>query len=317
MWLPIAILAYFMNAGVYTADKYFLSKKIHSSIAYAFYVGIWSIGNITLFLFTPFFLPEWHWLILDLFAGLLFLAALIAWYKALHQSEATKVVPIVGAFIPVYSFILSYIFLGEGLSQKELMALFILIIGGVLISIKQKKESRIKKVWHNIMIFFGSSKSELHPVGRLIINSLIAAFVFAAYYVLIKYIYLNQPFLGSFIWTRMGSFLGALLLLIPLSNRAVILEKKKRRSAIKSWPLFLSIRFLAVVAFILLNYAISLGNVALINALQGVQYVFLIFIFLVLSEAYPKILKEEMGKAVLIQKFMGVMLVGVGMYLLI
>jgi len=317
MWLPFAILAYFMNAGVYTADKYFLSKKIHSSITYTFYVGIWSIGNIMLFFVTPFFLPEWRWLILDLFAGVLFLVALVAWYKALHQSEATKVVPIVGAFIPVYSFLLSYIFLGATLGQKELLALFILIIGGVLISIKHKKESRIKKVWHNVMVLFGSSKSELHPVGRLIINSLIAAFAFAAYYVLIKYIYLNQPFLGSYIWTRMGSFLGALLLLLPLRNRKIILEKKKRRSAIKSWPLFLSIRFLAVVAFILLNYAISLGNVALVNALQGVQYVFLIFIFLILSEAYPKILKEEMGRAVLIQKFMGVLLVGVGMYLLI
>ncbi len=188
MWLPITIFAYLMNAGVYTADKYFLSKKLHSSVAYAFYVGIWSIGNAILFLFVPWFFPSWQWLILDLVAGFLFLFALVAWYKALHQSEATKVVPIVGAFIPVYSFLLSYIFLGQALSQRELLALLILIVGGVLISIKQKKENRIKKFLHTIMYFFGSKKAELHPVGRLITNSLIAAFVFASYYVLIKFI---------------------------------------------------------------------------------------------------------------------------------
>ena len=317
MWLPIAIFAYLINAGVYTADKYFLSKKVHSSVAYAFYVGIWSIGNVMLFLFVPFFVPSLSWLILDLLAGLLFLWALVAWYKALHQSEATKVVPIVGAFIPVYSFILSYIFLGESLSQKELIALLILIIGGVLISIKQKQESRMKKIIKNIMALLGSKKAEVHPVSRLITNSLIAAFAFASYYVLIKYIYMNQPFLESYIWTRLGSFFGALLLIITPHNREIILAKKKRGSAIKSWPLFLSIRFLAVIAFIFLNYAISLGNVALINAVQGVQYVFLLFIILVLSEKYPKILKEEMGRTVLIQKFMGVLLVGVGLYLLI
>jgi len=250
-------------------------------------------------------------------AGLLFLWALIAWYKALHQSEATKVVPVVGAFIPVFSFLLSYLFLGEALSQKGLLALFILIAGGVLISVKRKQESRIKKIFHHVMMFFGSRKSELHPTGRLIANSLIAAFIFASYYVLIKYIYLNQPFLGSYIWTRFGSFIGALLLVALPSNRALIFAKKTRKSAIKNLPFFLAIRLLAVAAFILLNYAISLGNVSLINALQGVQYIFLIVIVLILSEAYPKIIKEEMSGAVLAQKFIGMLMVGVGLYLLI
>jgi len=316
MWLPITIIAYFLNAGVYTADKYFLSKKIHSSVAYAFYVGIWSVGNIVLFWWAP-FVPTWQWLLIDLAAGLLFLWALIAWYKALHQSEATKVVPIVGAFMPVFSFLLSYIFLGEILVQKELLALFILIAGGVLISIKEKKESRIKRITHYILITIGLKKSEFHPVGRLITNSLISAFIFASYYVLIKYIYLHQPFLGSYIWTRLGGFLGALLIILIPANRKIIFSKEKRKSAINNLPLFLSIRLIAVIAFILLNYAISLGNVALINAMQGVQYIFLIIIIMILSEAYPKIIKEEMSKIVLVQKLIGVIMVGVGLYLLI
>src|SRR3989338_3330547 len=129
MWLPIAMAAYFINAGVYTADKYFLSKKVHSSVSYAFYVGVWSIGNVVFLWFAP-FVPAWPWLFIDLLAGLIFLWALIAWYKALHQSEATKVVPLVGAFIPVFSFLLAYVFLGEELAPPPLFALFFLIAGG-------------------------------------------------------------------------------------------------------------------------------------------------------------------------------------------
>ncbi|PIR93354.1 hypothetical protein COT99_01120 [Candidatus Falkowbacteria bacterium CG10_big_fil_rev_8_21_14_0_10_43_10] len=316
MWLPISILAYFLNAGVYTADKYFLSKKIHSSITYAFYVGIWSIGNTVLFHFFPYW-PDWPWLALELFAGLVYLWALVAWYKALHQSEATKVVPLVGAFVPVFSFLLSALFLKESLSQQELLALFILIVGGILISIKQTEENKFKKIIRGLSIFFGSKKAELHPTGRLIANSLISAFTFAAYYALIKYIYMNEPFMGSYLWTRLGSFIGAILLIVPAASRKIIFEKKRRQFAIKSWPLFLAVRFLGVIAFILLNYAISLGSVPIINALQGIQYVFLIFIVLFLSEAHPKILKEELGKPVLIQKFIGVVMVSLGMYLLI
>jgi len=320
MWLPIAILGYLINAGVYTADKYFLSKKIHSSVSYAFYVGIWSIGNVVLFWFTP-FVPVWQWLLIDLCAGLLFLWALIAWYKALHQSEATKVVPMVGAFIPIFSFLLTFIFWEEQLSQRQLLALFILIAGGVLISVKQSKYVFWRKCLQYARIIFGfligKTYSEDHPTRRLIANSLVSALVFATYYVLIKYIYLNQPFLGSYIWTRMGSFLGALLLLLPAKNRRLILAKERRRETIKSLPLFLVIRFLAVIAFLLLNYAIALGNVSLINALQGVQYVFLILIILILSEQYPKILKEEINKKVLVQKLIGILMVGLGLHLLI
>jgi len=320
MWLPIAIVAYFINAGVYTADKFFLSKKVHSSISYAFYVGIWSIGNVSLFLFVR-FVPSWQWLLIDLAAGLLFLWALIAWYKALHQSEATKVVPVVGAFIPIFSFLLAYLFLGESLTQKQLLALFVLIAGGVLISVKQNEYTVWQKCKKHCRVTFGfligKVYAEDHSVRRLITNSMISAFAFASYYVLIKYIYLNQPFLGSYIWTRIGSFAGALLLILPAANRKIIFEKKRRKEAVKSLPLFLLVRFLAVIAFLLLNYAIALGNVSLINALQGVQYVFLIFIILILSEQYPKILKEEMGKKILLQKFIGILMVAVGLYLLI
>ena len=124
MWIFITIGAYFINAGVYVADKFLLSKKVHSSIAYAFYVGMWSIFNVGLLFFWP-WLPNLQEMTLDLLAGFLFLVTLVFWYKALHQSEASRVVPIVGALVPVFSFILSFVFLGETLSSQQLLAFFI------------------------------------------------------------------------------------------------------------------------------------------------------------------------------------------------
>ena len=71
MWLLVAVTSYFINAGVYVADKFLLSKKIHSSIIYAFFVGIWSVFNFVLLIFDP-WLPTFHELTLDLLAGGLF-----------------------------------------------------------------------------------------------------------------------------------------------------------------------------------------------------------------------------------------------------
>lgn len=320
MWLSIAVFAYFINAGVYVADKFLLSKKIHSSVTYAFYVGIWSIFNIFLLAFDP-WIPTGPELWLDLSAGVLFLFTLVFWYKALHQSEATRVVPIVGALVPIFSFVLSYLFLGESLGQKQMLAFFVLIMGGVLISIKRTKFYKTTELFNRVRAIYGKIFGDVHaearPMRRLIINSVVSALFFALYYVLIKYIYLNQPFIGSFVWSRMGSFLGVLFILFIPQWRALIIEHRGGVGSPKNLSFFLSVRFLAAIAFIMLNWAISLGNVALVNSLQGVQYVFLIFIVLFLSYRHPKILKEELGGGVLLQKIIGIILVSMGLYMLI
>jgi drug/metabolite transporter (DMT)-like permease len=320
MWLLVAILSYFINAGVYVGDKFILSKKIHSSVAYAFYVGIWSFLNIFLLFLDP-WMPNWRQFGIDMIAGILFLATLIFWYKALHQSEATRVVPIVGALVPVFSFILGFIFLHEQLTERELLAFAILVIGGVLISVKQTKFYELQEVANRFKAVAGNAFGGIHaayrPTQRLIINSVIAAFFFAAFYVLIKYVYSTQPFIGGFVWSRLGSFVGVhLMLLIPTWRRAIFEKHIGQSSKPKNLFLFFTIRLSASIAFILLNRAVSMGNVAIINALQGVQYIFLFIIVLFLSAKFPKVLKEELGGSVLFQKIIGALLIGIGLYML-
>lgn len=319
-WLFIAISSYFINAGVYVADKFLLSKKIHSSVTYAFYVGIWSIFNFILLIFDP-WTPTFRELSVDLLAGLLFLATLIFWYKALHQSEATRVVPIVGALTPIFSFALSFIFLGQSLGERQLLAFLILIYGGILVSVKRTKFYALREMLEGVRNIFGDLLGGIHaqyrPTHRLIINSATSALFFASYYVLIKYIYMHQPFIGGFVWSRLGTFLGVLLILFVPSWRKHIAEHRKEAKAPKNLSFFLLVRILAAAAFIMLNWAVSLGNVAMINALQGTQYVFLFLLILFLSTKYPKIIKEEMGGGVLLQKIIGVMLVSTGLYMLI
>jgi drug/metabolite transporter (DMT)-like permease len=322
MWLTIALLAYLINAGVYVADKFLLSKKIHSSIVYAFYVGIWSFLNIFLLFIDP-WVPNFQELIIDLLAGILFLATLIFWYKALHQSEATRVVPIVGALTPIFSFLLSFAFLGEHLSERHLLAFAVLIIGGVLISVKHTKFYEFKMMADRFKNVFGDLFGHIHagfrPTQRLLINSTISAFFFAAFYVLAKYIYSHQPFVGGFVWSRMGSFIGVvLILLVPAWRRLISEHNSNKTKTVKmNWFFFLTVRASAAIAFIFLNRAISLGNVALINSLQGAQYLFLILLVLFISKKHPHIFKEEVGGGVAFQKVCGALLVGLGLYMLV
>lgn len=320
MWIFIAVGAYFINAGVYVADKFLLSKKIHSSIVYAFYVGIWSIFNFALLFFAP-WVPSFRELSIDLLAGFLFLCTLVFWYKALHQSEATRVVPIVGALTPIFSYLLSYIFLGDTLSERQLLAFLILIYGGILVSVKRTRFYKIKEMSQRIRGVLGDMLGGIHaqfrPTQRLIFNSTVSALFFAGYYVLIKYIYSIQPFIGGFVWSRLGTFLGVILILFVPSWRKLIFADRKKARAPKNLFFFLAVRLLAAAAFIMLNWSVSKVNVSLINSLQGVQYVFLFLLVMFLSAKHPKIMEEEMGGGVLLQKIIGVLLVGTGLYMLI
>ncbi len=318
MWIILAVTSYLISACVYIADKFLLSKKFHSSIVYAFFVCVWSIFNFLILFLDP-WTPSLQQLSLDILAGLLFLITLIFWYKALHQSDTTRVVPLVGAMTPIFSFLLSYIFLGIALNKNQVIAFIILIIGGILISVRNTRfyafydiKERIKSLFGNM---FGFVHAKYRPTRRLFLNCISASMLFASYFVLIKYIYSTQPFIGGFVWSRFGSFIGALLMLLVPNWRKLIQESKTKKVSHQNISFFLGIRISAAIAFILLNWAISLGNVAIINSLNGVQYVFLILIVLFLSAKYPKISKEEFGKGVMLQKVMGILLVCIGLYM--
>ena len=72
-------------------------------------------------------------------------------------------------------------------------------------------------------------------------------------------------------------------------------------------------------ASILQNWAIFLAPlvyVAIINALQGINYAFLLVFIIFLSLKFPKILKEEVSREILFQKIIAILLIGGGLVLL-
>lgn len=70
---------------------------------------------------------------------------------------------------------------------------------------------------------------------------------------------------------------------------------------------------LSGIAFALLNYAIAIGSVTLVNAMQGLQYVFLLIMVAILSYKYPNILTEAVSRKSLTQKIIAVTLIGLGL----
>ena len=65
--------------------------------------------------------------LIAVFVGVIYLFALIAFFYALRNDEASRVVPLVGAFTPIFILLMSHFFLGSGLSVYDFISFIILI----------------------------------------------------------------------------------------------------------------------------------------------------------------------------------------------
>lgn len=299
-WLIIAITSHFLTAIVFVIDKFIVSKTVLRPTVYSFYVGI--LGGLTILLFPfGFNLIPLGQIIISFIAGFLFILATLFFYKAVQMTEVSKIVPIIGGAIAIFTLILTYLFLDERLTFYQFIAFFLLVFGGIII------------LWPKGNIINGKIIKAL-DIKKLLF-AFLAALFFAGSYVLTKLIFTEQPFINGFIWIRLGGVLGACLLLVLPRNRRIILNVSK---VIKVKTVGLSVfsKSLSAFSFVLLNYAIFLGSVTLVNALQGVQYIFLLIMAFFLSAKFPQIIKEQIGKGVIFKRVIGILFIFAGLIIL-
>jgi len=307
-WILITIIAYFILAIVNLADKFLLDKILPSAKTYTFLVGILGLAILVI---APWFLewPGLYLFILNIIVGMLLPGALMLLYTALRLGDASKIITLIGGSVPIFTILLSFILLGERFTGMQYMAFFYLIFGTLIISYFPSGH----ELWTKVIVWFGFDNLKRL---RAILVAVLSAFIFALFFVGSKYLYNNQEFISAFIWIRVGSFISVLFFLLHKASRKEIFKSIKKLRG-KSRTVFISNQGLAAIGFFLQNYAISLGSVALVNALQGVQYVFLLILASLITIFYPKVLKEKISKFIILQKLVGIGLISFGLYFII
>ncbi|MCK5332712.1 DMT family transporter [Candidatus Parcubacteria bacterium] len=296
-WIAITIVAHFFNAIVSTTDKYLVSNTVLKPVTYTFYSGVFQVLFLFLIPFVGFSFPGNRLFLIGVGTGALFILTLLIFYKALKISEASRVVPVIGATVPIFTVFLSYLILEEFLTSIQILAFAFFVIGGFLLSLKQ--------TWGVFSLF---------PGFRL---AVLAGFLFALYYTLIKFLYLDLEFFDGFILLQAGGFVGSLFLLISKSNREKIFSTP---DTIKKGTAYLFIpnKILAAVAAIMIFYAISIegSKISIINSLQAFQYVFVLFFAIILSRRVPSLFHEQMNRKIIRRKVVAIIVIGIGLFLL-
>lgn len=303
-YISVAIAAYFLIALQTILDKFMLTtNRVSEPATYTFYVGLMSLFTFALFPF-GFHLIGWVPLVLSILSGVIFIYGIFCLFTAIEKNEASRVTPLVTAIIPITTIITSTLFLGEIFSMQEIFGVILLIFGGVFISLQ---------------FFSGSFKPKKMFSGFYL--TVLAGVLIAVAFSLFKYLYNQDNFFNVFIWTRLGLTVGALsLLLFPVWRKAILgsfqgishAKKENRRTGI----LFVANKVLGGVGSALTHFAVSLGSVAVVNALASMEAVFVFILGITLSVKFPAIFQEKRNLRNVLHKTLAICIIVAGIALI-
>jgi len=313
LWLIVILFSNFLYGMVFVVDKFLLAKKLPSTV-YAFMVAL--MGGALGLAIIPFVktIPSLSTALVILFIDAAFILGLYFFYTALNKGAALRVAPLIGGLKPLIILLIAFVFLKESLTQMQLIAVFVLIAGGILIILPEKEKTKTKKFSFEITILAS-----------------LAALFFAIHDSFLKIVYENMEFWQGFFWARMGFLLLVLLFFLKPGFYNLLkrtMERSKHKvsktkgdhdiSFSKAGLLFVVNQTVGAFAFILFNYAINLGKVSLVNAMQGLQYAFLFIFILILTrfKTFKKVFKKSVKKRTLIQKIIAIILIIIGVGLL-
>lgn len=303
-WIFVALAGYFFNAVAAIFDKFLLSDRIKAPAAYAFYVSLFSLFALV---FVPFTFRFFGWqpAVVAFFSGVIFLYALVAFYEAVMRYEVSRISPLVGTVTSLVAFATAFSLIFFG-GEREIvrgifafLGLMLLIAGGFLVSFDLPLR-----------------KGEYIPLAQVAF----AGIGMGLSLLFLKQAYDGSDFMNGFIWSRMGMFAGGIsLLLVPVFRRQIFGHSEMTvaapKRAMSTGIYFLLNKICAGVGAFLIAYAISLGSVSFVQALSGVQYIFVLTLAFPLSFWYPKVYGEKLLFWDWLQKFVAIILIGLGLFL--
>lgn len=306
-WLVLATFAQLINAVVAIVDKYIVTDErvLPRPFVYAFYSCLITGGWVLIYLIgyvpgltslgAPSFdnveAPSIQVVAMSFLAAYTFFMALVSMYDSLKSSDASTVIPIIGAVSALSSFGMTYLFFDTILADHVIFGILLLAIGTLLVSQSLPKKMVFLSVIHS-GLFFG-----LH-------------------FITMKALFLETNFDDGFFWSRVSFVFFALsLLLVPAYWDKI--AKETRQTSSGAYLLVLSNKIMAGIAAFLLLKATDLGDVATVQATDGLKFVFILFIAILLGPRLPNTCVEcETRPREVMRKILYVAIIVIGFFML-
>lgn len=280
----------------YTISNYFKKAGVGTMMIFSSFIAIFVLPFSFLLQTNAFSIAPLTALLIAL-NGCLYLSATFPYLKALKLNDASAVVPIF-QLIPVISFVLGYIFLGETLTGDQLVGGALIVLGAIVISLEMSEEKKYK-LRKDVLLLMA-------------LSSLIYSFHFLFF----KMFAVNTQFWTAEFWENIGFIGFGLMLILFIKNyrrefKEVMKANGKAVLAINSVN-----EVVNITAKMVFNYASLLVPIALSWVAVGFQPVFVLAISIFLTIFFPHISKEKVLGKHLLQKIICIIVMTIGVYIL-
>ena len=272
-------------------DKVVISKGyIKNPLVYIVLNGMTNVLLIFLLPFVGFESLRLTDFLIAMFSGAVFSASVTLYYKAVQYDDISRVI-ILFQLGPIFTLILSFLFLSEVLTKNSFIGFLFLLSAGILVSYKRVNGSfKLSKAFYLMAI---------------------SMFLGAIAYVTGKYVYSITSFWSAFLWLRLAGFTAIGVLLLPSIRKDAMTTFKLMKPKIKG--LMVLKMLIDFSALIFIGYAILNGPVSLVSALGSSALPLFVFILALITSIYlPKLVKEDIDRKAILTKLAAIALMIIG-----
>jgi uncharacterized membrane protein len=288
----LAILANGLIGISLVWDKVLLERPETKNLpGYVFWLGAISIFGLLLIPF-GFHMPAARMAGLGFGTGVIHLAANWFYYRALQQGEASQTLAVMGGFSPLATGLIAMPLLAKPFGRREnALAYGLLVAGG--------------------FVMFASEKLNWRQV---LPSVLWASVLFGLTNVLQKVVFNTTGFVSGYVCFTLGTFAGAMLLLVRPAWRRQIFEKSGEAPPRSRFWYFVN-RLMAGVGSFLIFLAISRAHPAVVDAISGLRYAIIFLGAYLLTRVKPEWLREDFTRRALAGKSVATALIAAGLVL--
>lgn len=298
MWLVFAFLgplswAVSTHVDKYLVDRYFPDSDTAVLMVFTALVGVLALPLIWA-LHLGVFAPSLRAIVVMTVSGVLYIAAMLFYLRAIQSEEASVVAPLFQT-TTIFSFVLAWAMLGETLAWRAGAGAVLIMAGVVLLSLDANFHlQRIKP--------------------RIVFGMLVCTFILALTNVLFKFYAVRDDFWTTTFWTFAGeAIFGVAILAVPHYRRQFIGLVRRHPGPLLG--VNGANELINVGGGLAVRYASMLAPVALVAAVASTTTLFVFALGTLLSFFAPGLSRENLSARELSRKGIAALVVTAGVLL--
>jgi len=292
--IPPAIWSATNHFDKYLISKYFKGGGVGALMMFSSIIGVFILGVIAIIHPEVLSYPIAKGLFIAL-NGFVYLLATLPYLYALRKDEASIAVPMF-QMIPVFTYFLAWLILGETLSGSQLMGGILIILGAIIISLELSEVNKI------------SIKKEV------LILMTISSLFFSLNFIFFKYFAISATFWITSFWEYVGFAIFSFFLFVFIKKYRDEFISVIKANKVNVLTLNGINEILNIIAKLAFNFASLLAPITLTWVVDGFQPFFVLLYGVILTLFFPHISQENISKKHLAHKFLAIAIMFIGTF---